>query len=506
MSLTYPTEDQIRSQLLSDIFYGLAKFGIRANVAENSELWHRANAFAKRVSVAIANGKIGLLAVSPLRAKGKSLVDLAAVFGVFPRPASAASGFLICKVLLPAVSVLVTAGYACTSAKGIQYAVTSDATVATGGLVRVLATTSGKRTDLAADAIVTWNSAAIGFLDQKAVVAPGGLDGGKETDDEETLRARLLRRLGFPGVGGNWAHVEEWAEGASAAIEFAAVYPTIRGPGSYDVAVLGDDAAPVLNGSVQNLAAAAIIAQHPGHVSLNVTSVVLQQLDVVINLGLPLPKLAGGAGGGWVDPAPWPSTNESGVHAKVTAVDTIAKTITVDSTNADAPTANLQIAIWDYAAKDADGNPAPQFRRFGVLGVTGMSGAYVLKLDAGTSDAMAFIETGMYVSPAADHLRQYADAFVAAVGKLGPGEKTADPDLLVYARRKPGPDVERPYTLTSRQLDAITEAHVEAADASYAARFDTGTANTRTTPSVPSLVSAPPRKLGLEHLAFRAQR
>ncbi len=504
--LSYPSEEQVRSQILSDIFYGLAKIGVRANVAENSELWHRASAFARRVSIAIANGKLGLQAVNPLRAKGQQLVDLAAVFGVFPRPASPASGFLVCKVLPPAASVLVTAGYDCSSAKGVIYAVASDTTVATGDLVRVVAAKAGARTNLDAGAIVTWNQATIGFLDQKAIVAPGGLDGGHDADDDETLRSRLLRRLGFPGVGGNWAHVEEWAEGASAAIAFAAVYPTMRGPGSYDVAIVGDDAAPVLNASVQNLAAAAIIAQHPGHVSLNVTSVVLQPLDVVINLGLPLPKLAGGAGGGWVDAAPWPSTNEPGVLAKVTAVDKIAKTITVNSTNADAPAANQQVALWDYAAKDADGNPVPQFRRFGVLSVSGMSGAYVLKLDAGTSDAMAFIETGMYVSPAADHLQQYADAFVAAVGTLGPGEKTADPDLLIYARRKPGPDVDRPYTLTSRQLDAITEAHVEAADASYAARFDTDTANTRTTPGVPSLVSAPPRKLALKHLAFRAQR
>ncbi len=505
--LRYPTDEQIRSQILSDIFYGFAKIGVRANVAVNSELWHRAGAFAKRVSVAIANGKLGLQAVDPLRAQGQDLFDLAGVFGVTPRPASAASGFVACKVLPPAASLLVTAGYACTSARGIQYAVTADTTVATGGLAPMLATTAGKRTDLAAGAIVTWNSAAIGFLDQKAIVAAGGLDGGQEADDVEVVRQRLLRKLGFPSVGGNWSQVAEWAASASAAIRFVAVYPTMRGPGSYDVAIVGDDAAPVLNPTVQSRAASAIIAEHPGHVSLNVTSEDLELVDVVINLGVPLPKLAGGAGGGWVDAAPWPSTAEATVRAKITAHNfaTLPGTITVNSTSADAPRWNQRVAIWDYAAKDADGNAAPRFRFFTILGVTGASGAYVLRLDAAAQSAVSFIEDGMYVSPGADRLQAYADSFFTSVTELGPGEKTDDPDLLAYARRKPGPEIERPYNLTSRQLDSIENDNAEVSDVSYAARYATGTANTKTSPSVPIVVSAAPRKLALKHLAFRRQ-
>jgi uncharacterized phage protein gp47/JayE len=493
--LRFPTVDEIRAQILSDIRYGLAKIGITANVAKDSEYWHRAGAIAKRVSIAIANGKFALDAINPLRAKGQDLVDLAAVFGVTPRPAASAGGYLVVKVLKPATSVTITAGYACSSAAGVRYKVVTDTVCADGSAVQVVAIDKGKRTDLAAGAVVTWEQASIAFLDQKASVDPGGIDGGQETDSEEVLRQRLLRRLGFPGVGGNWAQVEEWAEKASAAIAFAAVYPAMRGPASYDIAVVGAASDQVLNATVQALASNAIVAEHPGHVSVNVTGITLQELDVVINLGLPLPKLAGGVGGGWVSLTPWPSTADPTVKGKITAVDTSQLTITVSSTSSDVPAVNQQIAIWDYKNK--------LMKSFTVTAVSGSSGAYVLTLDTSTSD-MAFIEANMYVSPAAEKLQQYADAFVAAVAALGPGEKTDDVDLLRFARRKPGPDIDRPYNLTSRQLDAITKAFSEVSDASYAARYETATTNTRTSPSVPSVVSTSPRRLALKHLAFRA--
>jgi uncharacterized phage protein gp47/JayE len=502
--LRYPTEDELHAQVLNELRFQYSLLGITVNVQRNSELWIRAKVFCRRAALAIRNGQIGLRDVNPLTAQGQKLLDLAAVFGVFPRPASASLGFWICRVLAPATSVNIPAAYKGEGPNGVRYEAVANTTVSDLGLIEMVATATGVRGDLKAGTVVRWESAAIGFLDQKATVAPGDMDGGTDTDSVEVVRQRLLRRLGFPAVGGNWAHVVQWAEEASAAVKFVAVHPNMRGPGSYDVAVLGAEPSPILNATVQNIVANKILKEHPGHVSINVTSAVLQQLDVVINLGAPLPKLAGGAGGGWIDSSPWPSTSESGVKAKITAVtpNQPLATITVDSTSADVPAVGKHIAIWDYAAVDANGNAAPKMREFSIVAVAGGSGAYVLTLDA-TASAAQFIEVGMYVSPAAERLQQYADAFVAAVGELGTGEKTADTDLLVYARRKPGPEVERPYNLTSRQLDVLTKGFDEVSDASFAARYETGTTNTRTSPSAPSVSSAAPRKLSIKYLAFR---
>ncbi len=508
ITLRYPTTDEIRSQVLNDLRYNLARVGVVANVTQDSELWHRANAFAKRVSLAIANGQIGLQSINPLRAQGQYLLDLAALYGVFPRPAMGGSGFVLVKVLKPATTVHLTQNYpGSTAIGGVKFKVALDyPAIANGAPAEVVAVDTGTRTNIAAGAIITWDSAALAFLDQKAIVAPGGIDGGQEEDDVETVRKRLLRKLGFPSVGGNWSQVAEWAAAASSAIRFVAVFPTMRGPCSYDVAIVGESKSPVLNSTVQNLAAQAILAEHPGHVSLNVTSIDLELLDVILNLGLPLPKIAGGAGGGYIDPTPWPSTAETTVKGKITGHNfaTLPGTITVNSTNLDPPLPNNRIAIWDYAALDADGNPAPAFRFFTILSVGGASGAYVLTLDAAATSAVSFIEDGMYVSPASDRLQVYADAFIAAMNELGPGDKTSDLDLLAYARRKPGPEIEAPYNLTSRQLDTIQD-NGEVSDVSFAARYSTGTTNTKTTPSVPSVVSAAPKRLALKHLAFRRQ-
>ncbi len=73
-----------------------------------------------------------------------------------------------------------------------------------------------------------------------------------------------------------------------------------------------------------------------------------------------------------------------------------------------------------------------------------------------------------------------------------------------WARRRPSPDVERPYALTSTQLKAVQNAQPEVSDITYAARYETGTTTTRTIPSVPATTAQAPRRLGLQHLAFRA--
>ena len=510
----YPTKDEIKAQLLSTYRYLFARAGVTVNVNRWTELDVRADAYAARASVAIANGQITSRDLNPLLATGDSLVALASIYGVEPRPASSASGYVIVRVLAPAVTVNIPTGFQCTDASGVKYATTDTNTPADLGSVLVRSVEAGSDTDLAAGSIVTWDSAAVGYLKQQAIVATGDIDGGADADDDDALRARLLRRLSFPSVGGNWAQVAEWAEASSAAISFAAVYPTARGPSSYDVAIMGDITDPVLNAAVVDAAAARVVAEMPGSANLNMTAVSEQEIDVIINLSVPLPVHVGGAGGGFKDAIPWPSTNEAlaDTYAEVTAVLPATHEITVNSGAADAPVAGQRFALWDYAAVDGDGNPDPVFREFSILTVGGGAGAYVLSLDAPSSNELSFVETGMFCSAACEHMQTYGDLFRAAMGALGPGEKTDDVDILAWARRQPSPDIERPYALTSRQLSEISDARDEVADMSFAARLATGTGiagtglfTSRTTPTVPATVANAPRLLTLKHLSFRRQ-
>ncbi len=492
MTQRYPTPDEVLAILLSTARYLGSRYGVTINVAKGSAKWIRYKAIAEVISIAIQNGKISTDAVSPLRATGQDLIDLAGQFGVYKRPATKGAGRVTVGVLLPATSTAVPLGYRCTSAYGITYETTALATVSDGDTVPVRAVTAGEDTDLAAGELVTWNSASVAYLDQKATVAVGDIDGGRNEDSEEVLRARLLRRLGFPSVGGNWAQVAEWAEEGSAAVDFAAVYPSARGPASFDVAIMGDADDRVLNSETIAIVDANIRANKPGSADPNTTSVAEEELDIIVNISAPLPRNAGGAGGGFVDAEPYPSDADS-AFANVTAVG--AATLTVDSTSADLPVVGKRIAIWD-ATNEA-------MLLFSITSVAGSSGAYVLGVD--NIDGLTNVAVGAYVSAQMVNIADYAATLVSAVESLGPGEKSDDVDVLTWARRKPGPDQERPYTLTSRQLTTLENAYTEISNINYAARYATGTTTTQKTPSVPSVVTLPPKILKAKHISFRYQ-
>src|SRR5262249_47656857 len=90
----YPTPDEALAIILSDLRYLYAKRGLEINLLEGSDHWFRAKVFADRISIAIANGRIALDNVSPLKATGQALIDLCSIFGIYPRPASSGAGFV----------------------------------------------------------------------------------------------------------------------------------------------------------------------------------------------------------------------------------------------------------------------------------------------------------------------------------------------------------------------------------------------------------------------------
>jgi uncharacterized phage protein gp47/JayE len=502
-ALFYPTKEQVRSTLLNAYRLGYAQRGVTVNVSEGSEPWIRYDSMAGMVMHAIRNGELGLRNTNPLLAVGEALIEWARVFGVFPRPASSASGLLIITIsnaLIP--SVPIPTGYVGThSVTGVKYEVVTGASVADQGTIQVTAKSAGANTDAAAGDIVTWDSQTIAWLKQPTVVDVGGIDGGEDADDEEDLRRRLLKRLGLPAVGGNPAHTIQLAEDTSAAVWAAFDYPSVRGPGSYDLAIMGDPASSagvVLNATIQGQVDTAVQGEKPGYANSNTTSVQEEELDAIVGLGLPLPKAAGGLGGGWKDANPWPSDAESGVKGLITGVSAApgssSPILTVDSTSADPPVAGRHIAVWNNTTK--------AFVEGTIVTVTGSSGSYDITLDT-TAAAGAFMAAGQYVSPAAHHMQDYADTFVEAMHSMGPGEKTDNPDILRYARRFPSTSFSNPAALTSRQISAVESAHSEVENIAFVARYATGLTTTLTTPSIPPSTSEPPRRLALKHFAFR---
>lgn len=500
----YPTPDEIRNQLLSEIRYGYDLISVPVNVSKGTELYIRCEAVANLVSIAIQNNKEALADISPLDAVSDALEELAGIYGITRRAASKGTG-LVTVTVSGGGMVTIPISFRITAPNGIQYETTQANTVATAALVEVQAVSTGTTTNQAANTVMTWDSAAIGNLGQNATVTTGGIGGGANRDNDDILRRRLIQRLSFPAAGGNTAQVIQYAEAASAAIEAAFVYPAVRGPASYDVALTeagtGTGGDRQLTTTPIALAASNILANMPGSADLNTTTVSAQYVDVILNAALPLPVNAGGAGGGWRDAVPWPSTAEAGptVFANITSVTLASNLIRVNSGAADPPLAGKRFGIWDFAAT------TPVMREFSILSVAGGAGAWDITIDPNSSDGMGFVTTGMYCSAGAVQLKNYATDFLAAVRALGPGEKTASADILPRGRRHPTPDILWPTSLTNVVLKAVLTKHTELADLSYAGRFDTGTTTTRTAPAVTATTSDPPRILVLRHFSIRAQ-
>ncbi len=496
---SYPTPDEIHAQMLADLRFAYALDGLSVNILKGSDHWYRLKVLANRLAIPIANNKIALAQFSPLTATGQNLTDIAGVFGITRRTPSSAAGYVQCFGLSGAI-IPFPAGFRAVAPGGAVYELPAAATVTLSGqtlnattpTVQLAAIKAGTATNQNAGTKLQWASSAFGSLANSCTVDPGGIDGGANEDDDETLRSRLLARLRSPGIGGNEAQMVAWAEESTAAVEKAYCYGPVRGPGSVDVAVTSVGGDRALSSANLEIVRAHVAGETNGRCDLNVTTVAQQQLDVVVNLVLPLPTNAGGSGSGWRDATPWPSTTDVATLAKITAKSFY--TFTVNSTSLDPPTVGAHFAIW---------HPTEQkFYEYEVQAVSGVSGAYVI--DPSGVALPSWIAVGQYITAGAFNLTTYGSDLLVETNKLGPGEKTTNTLILPRGRRVPAPDVSNPSALTEVQLaNGLINKHPEISGASFAARYATGGTTTTTSPAVPATTADPPKILTIKNLAFR---
>ena len=93
--LNYPTEEDVLAAMLNSVRHGYSTIGINLNVQPGTEIFYRCRAVASRVALLVQNNRISLSGISPLTAEEDELIELASVFGVFPRPASSAAGNVV---------------------------------------------------------------------------------------------------------------------------------------------------------------------------------------------------------------------------------------------------------------------------------------------------------------------------------------------------------------------------------------------------------------------------
>lgn len=484
-SAAYPTVVEIRDQILSDLTYYGLQSGIAYNVKPGSEYYKTATALANRVTIAIANNKISNDQRNPLTATGDALRDIARVYGITERPASKSSGDVSVKVAT-GISTTIQAGWQGTGSNGKKYiTVQVETAIENGDTITLRSVEAGVDTVLATGSQITWDSAANASLLSPATVLAPGIRGGEDADNDDDIRRRLIDRLSAQAVGGNGASLKSWAEEISASIGSAFVYQAVRGPASVDIAIISETGDRTLSGTIVDDSRSNVELKMPGGVvSINLTTVYPEELDIVLEAKLPLPEVAGGTGGGWRDAIPWP--------AEETRISNVAGVnFTVNSTAA--PVVGQSIGLWDRSDVDA-----PVMRERAVTSVSGSAGAWIITL----SGANGFVVVGDYVSAGATNLINYAATAYAQFLLLGPGEKTDNVDLLPRSARYPSADVTAPMDLTNRQIAEIMNVYDEMSDLEYVATYDTGLLTTRRSPSIPGVSSDRPRVLVCKKLAI----
>lgn len=474
----YPSASQTRDTILRAIVFAFARRGIVANVLPGSDHFIRADTYAKRVSIAIANNELALEDSNPLTATGDKLVTLAGVFGVSKRPAGPAAG----SVTITCTGVIsIPDGFQCTAPNGRKYKTIAAATgIASGASVDVIALAGGVDTNQDAGTVLSWDSAAIGALKSTCVVATGGLTGGADEDTDEVLRDRLLTKLANPPGGGNASQIQEFAEDATASVEVAYVYPAVRGPASYDVAVTKAGGDRVLPAAIVTNVFNFVNGRMPGQNDLNLTTVTPQPTDIVLDATLPLPASAGGPGGGWRDGSPWPAE-----PTQVTSL--VSGTFTVDSTAT--PAVGNSIGIWDSSAG--------VMREYTITAVGGSVGAWTFTVQ---EPVIGVTAGSSYVSAGAFSLVDYAALFAEQMATLGPGQKTDSPEILPRALRFPSTQVSHPSDLGSRLLVPLQTQFTEISDIS----FDGAVTPSGTSPGIPLTTADPPKILTLNEFAIIA--
>jgi uncharacterized phage protein gp47/JayE len=180
--------------------------------------------------------------VMPDTAETEFLERWCAIWKVTRKPASFATGQV---TFTTAVGSVITAGAVVQRQDGLQYEVLTEVT-SSGSTVAadVQALTAGAASNTAAGVIVSLLSPIAG-VQANAVVASGGLTAGADVEEDDDLRARLIRRIQEPPQGGAAADYITWALEVPG-VTRAWVYPLLMGPGTVTVTFVADNNDPII--------------------------------------------------------------------------------------------------------------------------------------------------------------------------------------------------------------------------------------------------------------------
>lgn len=492
MPLNIPgSSEPIRTQFLNDVELEASRQGVSDPPIQLGSTWHV-------LGTGVANGSLITTANiaraqrdgSVLWATGDELDELRIGNGLPELPAVGARGFVRLRVFGTAS---IQAGEQLVADKnGKRYEVVDPSSPSDGGEIELQAVDTGADTDLRSGEVLRWANTPPNVGSQVFVSRTTPITGGRDDEDDEDKRERILEKKRSPPLGGNWSHIVAEVE-TVAAVQGAYVYPALGGPGSSKTVVTrdfvseDDDYTRIPSDGIVRAARAKAQGLMPDGNSTIVQAVAEEETSVALAITIPNSTTAGGNGNGWSNATPWPPLD--GGDTEVTITNSAnTRNITVDASTTTAPVAGqTRIAHW-----------MPESQKFLVrlvVGVSGSAGAWVLTLDRPLVDEKGNqLALGDYISPAAANITGYGVTFRNAMAKLGPGENTTDPNRIGDGRslRHPSVDDTDPSSVGGSLYRRLQQAHPEMTEVS-------ASSVTISTPSVPASVQDPPNVLKLDN-------
>lgn len=147
----------------------------------------------------------------PFTAEDEFLYAWAALVGIYPKPATAASGQATFTGNVQTPAPIIPSGTALVRQDGTPYVTTADGAVDRSGnvLVPMTATENGAYTNCDPGTVISI-ARPISFINSGEVTV-GPTTGGADDETNAALRSRILERYAEPPQGGSTADYREWA-------------------------------------------------------------------------------------------------------------------------------------------------------------------------------------------------------------------------------------------------------------------------------------------------------
>ena len=235
MSFTVPAHEQIRDDILGD----WRNQDDQVVTAVDSDNYVRASGFAGAVEGLYQFAAWGINQFFPDTADIENLVRFAAARGITPQAASNALGTV---QFTGTPDATIAQSTVIQTADGQQYQTTQAGAIGVDGTASLpaAAVTAGTIGNQADNTPGTLQTAPAGV---DSVVTLLQMNGGTDAESVASLLARVLDHLRQPPAGGNKYDYPRWAREVPG-VTSAFIYPTRRGIGTVDIAILSNGMPP----------------------------------------------------------------------------------------------------------------------------------------------------------------------------------------------------------------------------------------------------------------------